>query len=505
MTRVVLVLLLMLIAALPIAAQDLAVTLTLDKTVAYTGERVGGTVTVKNKTGIAANAVSVDLGFDSFQQGSTFDAPAGWSCGVPGATVVARCSVPAFAPNAEVTARFTVLLRNDLSSPTLRLQASATSYAFADPTIDDNYAVANLEIVAHPTVADLSVGVTARQNPVPPGTPALIDVDIRNDGPAPANHVLLRTLWSGTNEVPALAGAGWTCTGFHCTRPFLGSGESAPITATITSPWGALISIHAEAGAEESFDPSSARADLLLGVGEAVSWQRILLPVALLETPGANGSLWRTDVTGYLHSGLVEVDPRFCFRSQCPPLPIGRPFDLLAAKVAPPHPRLPSSFVFLRAADGKSLTLNLRVRDLTRTAETWGTEMPAVYDTEFRTSPIVLMPLPVDPLFRTTLRVYDLDARPGATVAIQVYADQEETPRATLVRTLATVPDTYTTALLPMYPGYLQIDALAEAGTALAGAKTAWLRVEPRTPGLRFWTFASVTNNPTGHVTTVTP
>jgi len=60
------------------------------------------------------------------------------------------------------------------------------------------------------------------------------------------------------------------------------------------------------------------------------------------------------------------------------------------------------------------------------------------------------------------------------------------------------------TLSLPAHPGYLQLD-LGEAGAALEGAETAWVRIEPRTEGLRFWAFASVTNNPTGHVTTVTP
>jgi hypothetical protein len=184
-------------------------------------------------------------------------------------------------------------------------------------------------------------------------------------------------------------------------------------------------------------------------------------------------------------------------------VPTHRPFRPSDYGIAGPSAK-PTTFLYSTAEQSDRVKYNLRVRDLTRTSETWGTEVPAVREEEFHTTPILLMPLPVDPLFRTTIRVYDFDARAGAQVAIHVYADQEATPRATIVRTFTTWPEKVTTASLPVYPGYIQVD-LGEAGAALAGAETAWMRIEPRTEGLKFWAFASVTNNPTGHVTTVTP
>ena len=53
------------------------------------------------------------------------------------------------------------------------------------------------------------------------------------------------------------------------------------------------------------------------------------------------------------------------------------------------------------------------------------------------------------------------------------------------------------------YPGYGEVNPAVIPGVS----KDALLRVEivPLTAGLRYWAFASVTNNATQHVTTVTP
>jgi hypothetical protein len=495
---------LLLLLAVPLAAQelpDISAAIALDRTSALTGERVSGTLTVRNRSAFASpQAVTAEVALDPRQQEITLTGPEGWSC------IESQCRTETFPANAQATLRFELLTRNDLPSSTVRV----TGHAYLsdqDPDPSNNQEEAILTLAPHPATAALSVHGTAQQSPVPALSPVVVTFDIRNHGPAAASQVRVQFTGVGPHHTTVIA-PGWTCSEFvtECSRPTLGAGESAPITVGFVPLNDAILAVRAKAGAELSFDPDSAdnEATVTVAVGDASRWERILLPVVLSALPGLNGSLWETEVTAVIGNGTNGIFPRECTRNSCLiPIPVGVPFQPSLYGIAVPSSR-PARFLYSAAGQMDRMTFNLRVRDLNRTSETWGTEVPAVREHAFRTTPITLAPLPVDPLFRTTVRVYDFDARAGAQVAVHIYADQEATPRTTLVRTFTTWPGTVTTVSLPEYPGYLQLD-LGEAGTALEGAETAWIRIEPRTEGLRFWAFASVTNNPTGHVTTVTP
>jgi len=53
-------------------------------------------------------------------------------------------------------------------------------------------------------------------------------------------------------------------------------------------------------------------------------------------------------------------------------------------------------------------------------------------------------------------------------------------------------------------PGYAEIGDLSQIAP-LGNASRLAVEVEPLTPGLRIWSFVSVTNNETEHVTIITP
>ena len=70
-----------------------------------------------------------------------------------------------------------------------------------------------------------------------------------------------------------------------------------------------------------------------------------------------------------------------------------------------------------------------------------------------------------------------------------------------MLRTLATPP--YASPAPPTHPvipGYLQLE-LGQL-LPLAGISTVRVDVEPTDPALKLWSFVSVTNNDTHHVTT---
>lgn len=484
---------------------QLAVTMSPSKTTVASGEKFDVTVTAANHGPADAGYTVVILNVNQEQQLLTMTPPAGWTCEEPW-TDTATCTVDNFVAGTQAVFHATVHTSNTNEGFPFQLNASI-SIGPGDEQ-DDNSVSREIEVVRHPSTAALAIHAEPQQSSVPPGQPATITVNVHNAGPAPATNVVVRS-WFHLDATAQLQGAGWTCSGRTCTRPSLAAGQSAPITFTYSDTVEKALFFRFTVGAELSFDPSGTDnwTQITIGIGDAASWRRILLPLAFGETPGAFGSLWKTETTAVIDgSAEIELHPkRFCSpRLPCFSIPLRRPFDFAKA-VETRHERIPAQFVYVRAADEPKLALNLRVRDLTRTAETWGTEVPVVREHEWRTSSIVLAPLPVDPLFRLTLRVYEFDSITGNRVAVRIYADDETEPRATLIKTFQVAQGTLTTALLPVAPGYIQFDPLAEAGDALADAETVWIRVEPLSPALRFWAFASVTNNPTGHVTTVTP
>ena len=110
--------------------------------------------------------------------------------------------------------------------------------------------------------------------------------------------------------------------------------------------------------------------------------------------------------------------------------------------------------------------------------------------------------MPLDPTFRSLVRVYDFDPAPGHFVMIRPFKpDELQVKHDELLKEIS-VP-----LKIPISteqnPGYAQlaVNGLPE----LSSNGTVRIEVSPGTPGLRFWAFASVTNNETQHVTIVTP
>jgi hypothetical protein len=235
-------------------------------------------------------------------------------------------------------------------------------------------------------------------------------------------------------------------------------------------------------------------------------WRRILVPLMPAEVPGANGARWRTETSMLVRSATaLEILPRGCDIDPlriCEPLPLNRPFRL--EQYAATTDFGGGQFLYYHASDEPLLHLNSRVHDVSRETETAGSEIPLAREEDFTAGTISLIGIPVAPQYRQTLRVYGFEPRDGAAVAIRVYANQEPEPRATVVRTLSVHQPLFwvTPQRLPVNPAYLQLDPATLA--SLAGATTMRVEVESLEAGLKLWSFVSITNNDTHHVTTFT-
>lgn len=238
-------------------------------------------------------------------------------------------------------------------------------------------------------------------------------------------------------------------------------------------------------------------------------YEFVLLPIYIDgSVRGVGGSQWQTDFWVRNDGGTgVSLAPWVCPPGQsCPAVfPLTRalqPSESLHN--LPPFVRAPTNNPgrILYYTKGAKLSTTLRVADVSRQSLNAGTELPVLRSDDFAGSTIQLLNVPAGTTFRHMLRIYDLTA--SATIfRVNVYKQVEGSASGEVVASfeLKTVPTQ--TAPFRDLPAYAQSELNPYFPAGLEGP----LRIEvfPQTPGARFWSFVSITNNDTQLVTLSTP
>ncbi len=219
-------------------------------------------------------------------------------------------------------------------------------------------------------------------------------------------------------------------------------------------------------------------------------FRRVLIPVGFSgEVPGAFGSRWVTELTGRVfYPGRVEVT-RTPYSET--PHQVEGPFRFTDL---PAHGR--GAFVYV--PEGYFVDMSLRVRDVSRERENFGTEVPLVTEEETTSAfNFMFLDLPIDPKYRQTLRVYNFEGKRAATIGVQIYARDGVKD---FVYNNYTMPDGPIEEF-PTEPGYLELN-LADLLPGYQGR----VDVSVSHPaGPRIWGMVSITNNETQMITMVTP
>lgn len=239
---------------------------------------------------------------------------------------------------------------------------------------------------------------------------------------------------------------------------------------------------------------------------------RVLLPI-YLEQPvnGAFGSRWVSEfaVRNNSSAGSVLIEP-----CSLPPdgacltvlnadenLNPGETQTALPGRYLDHHPGGPGKILYFPAisepaGDPNELSFHLRISDTSRAGLNAGTTIPVIREHELLTATTRLVGVPVDTRFRTTLRIYELD-RDESDFAIRVY-DQKTGSLISEQRAHLAARDP---ELKPRFePAYVEIGNLPLPSTG-----PVQIEVQPLTGGVKFWTFLSITNDETQHVTLVVP
>jgi hypothetical protein len=179
-----------------------------------------------------------------------------------------------------------------------------------------------------------------------------------------------------------------------------------------------------------------------------------------------------------------------------------------AAPVPAPG-NLGGAFLFVDSVTAGQLRFGLRVRDVSREAEGFGSEVPVVRTQDFRADGVSLLGIPNQPSLRLMLRMYALD-KVGGDVRVRIYEQRGadihlgdlagDALFAERTYALTNIHGSLIPELQDNYPAYAQAADLPMPSTPLAR-----IDIVPLTPGMRIWAFASATNNTTQQVTVISP
>ena len=243
-------------------------------------------------------------------------------------------------------------------------------------------------------------------------------------------------------------------------------------------------------------------------------FERVLLPVILRgEIEGAHGSRWATrvsifngadvpvEIRGYDPSAIVLPVP-------APDTPPGVTFQPIVSLIPA---RIEGSFLLVEREYADDVEIELRVQDLSRQSMTWGTELPVVAESEFRSAPIRILDVPFKEGFRQALRIYSLVPTPGAEAIVRIFRTDParhyphgQPPDELVYETRAQFMVEDENVPSPYYPGYIGMLDLGSI-PALNGLEHGRIEIHPVGEEERIWAFVSVTNNETQHVTTLGP
>ena len=229
-------------------------------------------------------------------------------------------------------------------------------------------------------------------------------------------------------------------------------------------------------------------------------YTRLLVPLTAYQVSGANGSVWTTEWTVF-----NDTDTSFY---------VGGPFPFIALSPMVQDNRVKGretkrlilseavggrdgGWIFLPTARLGSLSMSLRVRDISVNAQSYGTSIPLVADSEHKPS-IRIVDVPTDAAYRATLRVYS-QSDVSHPVVVRVFAPDHMTPVEEYEIPLHEHDD-QRIERAPR-PAYAQLDPLTAAVRA-AGPR---VRIEVTSKGAAVWAFVSITHDVTQQVTTVLP
>lgn len=224
--------------------------------------------------------------------------------------------------------------------------------------------------------------------------------------------------------------------------------------------------------------------------------EEILIPVALNLVDAGYGTRWISEVSAYNDSDdRVPIDPHVCYSFGSPylcsrPVRWIEPHSSITLEPASNRPDQPAMFIRPPVDQADRLHFTVRLRELSRTPDDPGVQIPVVRARDFQRKEIWLPAVPTVAAYRSTLRIYT--RAPEVTVRVKDDGTGETLMEQRIERPMPTDIDTFGTVTLH--------DLLARA--TIPSHDRVRIEVHAMTP---VWAMLSLTDNDTQHVKLFTP
>ena len=243
-----------------------------------------------------------------------------------------------------------------------------------------------------------------------------------------------------------------------------------------------------------------------IGAPDTYNFEIVVIPLAVgsdAPVPGAFGSMWTTELW-VSNSGDADVE-LFNGYPACSDACRGTRFPVIAAhssRLVPFKADVTSAgyLFYVQKGGAQNVHFSLRVRDVSRSSDNAGTELPVFRLSAFGSiAPATLLNVPVEETSRTSLRIYGDGALPARLRVFRMADDAliVDEPVAVAPADLKPYGDTLG---FPARSEYAQISDLRAAFPQLAAGR---YRIEVTSDAGWLRVLATVTNNSTQLITAI--
>lgn len=234
----------------------------------------------------------------------------------------------------------------------------------------------------------------------------------------------------------------------------------------------------------------------------AADYEKILLPVAPSIVYCGYESRYETRLLAY--NASADRIERICADGTCRDLAprASREFTGEYAGGLP----LPL-FLYVPRETAKNIGLSLMVEssERSRLEERSFTELPIIRERDFRDGKTEFINVRIDPGFRQTVRIFGIDPHASAALMMRVYELDTGLLIHECEHTVAPLSSETNSMGLPIRPSFGMECDMSEHLRQHSNTLRVRIELESLTPGFRYYSFMSVTNNETQHFYTVLP
>ncbi|MBW3564826.1 MAG: DUF11 domain-containing protein [Acidobacteria bacterium] len=499
---------------LPLFAQverpRLVLSATMTNPAPHHGEQVRLEVTVRN----AGPGDIRNLSYNVELDGATFlGAIAEFHCSGAELASNVRCGVPSLEENTNVQHAFELRMSN--SAAMYRAEGAIFTYTYGSSALEQATDELSFDlqgpISAAPSLSDVVVSQAFSPDPVALDSTVRLSTTVTNLGPDAAHDLAVAIDLPFLGSATALSGADCHFDERHfvCGNFGLLAGERREIFvdfATLGVPSSNVIRSYVTFadGTDPNGANNSSERGFHVGLADVGT---VMLPLVVPKTGGVGGTRWVTETSAFLDGDTSAF--LFPLSNSCPvPCPVIATKMLEPRLVAelqiPSSPDFPGYLLRYDRRRGDDLSFIHRVRETSRVNDSWGVDLPIVFEEDFLRGPIQILGVAGFDRYRRMLRIYQPDARPS-TVTVRVYDGAFEEELAVEIRVVLRQPDTaFRFNGLPIRASYAQL-SLDQIYQGIDDVRSVRVEIVPDSEDLRHWAFVSITDNITHEVRLAVP